>query len=213
MDRKDSVWNVPRALFVCGKEGSNMPKTRFQRMVFALLTVLVTVHAYVFYSLYVVNGPTLTALYRTGSVLEAIRPQGGDMMCGALLPIWAVVVVEFCFAFMLEVIMGSPCAFRLAAACFDPETTHPVLFETAVISATVGLMCPTMSFIAAWLYYPYYEGFSPVSLLAGWLRLVCFNFPFAWFTQVFFIQPLVRTVFRRLPDRWLGRGANAHANH
>ena len=88
-----------------------------------------------------------------------------------------------------------------------------MLFETAVISATVGLMCPAMSFIAAWLYYPYYEGFSPVSLLAGWLRLVCFNFPFAWFTQVFFIQPLVRTVFRRLPDRWLGRGANAHANH
>ena len=87
-----------------------MPKTRFQRMVFALLTVLVTMHAYVFYSLYVVNGPTLTALYRTGSVLEAIRLQGGVMMCGALVPIWAVVVVEFCFAFGLEVIMGSPCA-------------------------------------------------------------------------------------------------------
>ena len=29
-----------------------MPRNQFQRMVFAFLTVLVTVHAYVFYSLY-----------------------------------------------------------------------------------------------------------------------------------------------------------------
>ena len=36
-----------------------MPKNQFQRMVFAFLTVLVTVHAYVFYSLYVVNGNAL----------------------------------------------------------------------------------------------------------------------------------------------------------
>ena len=30
-----------------------------QRMMFALMTVIITVHAYVFYSLYVVNGQTL----------------------------------------------------------------------------------------------------------------------------------------------------------
>ena len=55
-----------------------------------------------------------------------------------------------------------------------------------------------MSFIAALLYYPYYGGFQLLTLLANWLKLVCFNFPFAWFTQVFFIQPLVRTLFRKL---------------
>ena len=33
-----------------------MPRNQFQRMVFAFLTVLVTVHGYVFYSLYVING-------------------------------------------------------------------------------------------------------------------------------------------------------------
>ena len=53
-----------------------MPKPRLQRSAFALLTVLGTVHAYVFYSLYVVNGPELTALHGTGSVPEAIRRQG-----------------------------------------------------------------------------------------------------------------------------------------
>ena len=36
------------------------------------------------------------------------------------------------------------------------------------------------------------------TLLANWLELVCYNFPFAFFTQLFFIQPLIRTVFKAL---------------
>ena len=59
-------------------------------------------------------------------------------------------------------------------------------------------MCPAMSFFAAWFYYPYYEGFHILTLLANWLKLVCFNFPFAYFTQMFFIQPLVRVIFKFL---------------
>ena len=173
-----------------------MPRTQFQRMVFALITVLVTVHAYVFYSLYVVHGDLLMAENHTTSVLQAIGRQGGVYMFGAILPIWTVVLVEFAFAFFLEMAIGSPCSFKLAARVFDLRTTHPVQFETAVISATVGLMCPMMSFVAAWLYYPYSMGFNILTLLASWLKLMCLNFPFAWFTQIFFIQPFVRTVFR-----------------
>lgn len=175
-----------------------MPRNAFQRAVFALLTVIVTVHAYVFFSLYVVNGSTLMSYQQTTTVLGAIAKQGGVYMCGRYVPIWAVVLVEFAFAYTLELLMGSPLSFKLAAKAFDPRSTHPVLFETAIISATVGLMCPAMSFIAAWLYYPYYLGFSVPSLLALWLKLVCFNFPFAWFTQLFFIQPLIRKVFKAI---------------
>lgn len=175
-----------------------MPKNKFQRMIFALLTVIVTVHAYVFYSLYVVNGNTLTSINGTVSVIDAINKQGGVYMCGRFLPIWAVVLVEFILAYSLELLMGSPCSFRLAAKVFSPKDTHPVMFETAIICATVGLMCPAMSFLAAFLYYPYYNGFHIVTLLANWLKLVCFNFPFAFFSQLFFIQPLIRTVFKLL---------------
>lgn len=175
-----------------------MPRNQFQRMVFAFLTVLVTVHAYVFYSLYVVNGTTLMALTGEGHVLQAIRAQGGVYMLGRMLPIWAVILVEFCLAFGLECVMGSPCSFKLACRVFDPKTSHPMHFESAVICATVGLMCPAMSFLAALLYYPYYEGFNLLTLLANWLKLVCLNFPFAYFTQLFFIQPLVRTAFKVL---------------
>lgn len=175
-----------------------MPQTKSQRFIFALLTVLVTVHAYVFYSLYVVNGNLLMTLNNASGVIEAINKQGGVYMLGRFLPIWAVVICEFCLALTLEVTVGSPMSFKLASKVFDMRSTHPVLFETAIICATVGIMCPAMSFIAAFLYYPYYAGFNIITLLANWLKLVCFNFPFAFFTQLFFIQPLIRTVFKAL---------------
>ena len=178
-----------------------MPENRFQRMMFALLTVVVTVHGYVFYSLYVVNGNILMTINGTTGVIDAINKQGGVYMVGRYLPIWCIVLVEFVLAYCLEIVMGSPCSFRLASKVFDPKETHPVLFETAIICATVGLMCPAMSFIAAILYYPYYSGFNVITLLANWLKLVCFNFPFAFFSQLFFIQPLIRTVFKFLFGR------------
>lgn len=118
------------------------------------------------------------------------------MVFGRPLPIWAVVLAEFCLAYALECVMGSPLSFKLACKVFDPETTHPVLFETAIICATVGLMCPAMSFLAAIIYYPYYVGFNVFTFLANWIKLVCYNFPFAFFSQLFFIQPLIRTVFK-----------------
>lgn len=173
-----------------------MPRNQFQRMVFAFLTVLITVHAYVFYSLYVINGQTLMEITGEGSVLDAIRSQGGVYMFGRMCPIWAVVLVEFCFAYILENVVGSPLSFRLACKKFDPRKNHPMIFESAIINATVGIMCPAMSFIAAFLYFPYCSGFNMWTLLANWLKLVCFNFPFAFFSQMYFIQPLVRTLYR-----------------
>ncbi len=64
-----------------------MPQTKPQRALFALLTVLITVHAYVFYSLYVVNGAALMTANRASTVLEAIARQGGVMLCGRMAPI------------------------------------------------------------------------------------------------------------------------------
>lgn len=173
-----------------------MPRNQFQRMFFAFVTVIITVHAYVFYSLYVVNGATLMAVTGASSVMGAIQAQGGVYMCGAMVPIWAVVVVEFILAFTLENLLGSPLSFKLACRVFNPQKNHPMMFETAIICATVGIMCPAMSFLAAFLYYPYYAGFNLLTALADWLKLVCFNFPFAYFTQLFFIQPAVRSIFK-----------------
>ena len=175
-----------------------MPRNQFQRIVFAFITVVITVHAYVFYSLYVINGNILMQINETNSVIAALNKQGGVNMFGTYLPIWACILIEFCLAFLLENVMGSPLSFKLACRVFNPAKNHPMIFETAIICATVGIMCPAMSFIAAWLYYPYYMGFHIFTLLANWLKLVCLNFPFAYFTQLFFIQPLVRVIFKVL---------------
>jgi hypothetical protein len=165
-------------------------------MVFAFLTVVITVHGYVFYSLYVINGSTLMQVTGESSVLEAIKANGGVYMFGRMLPIWAVILIEFCFAYALENLVGSPLSFKLASRVFDPRKNHPMLFESAIICATVGIMCPAMSFLAAWFYYPYYNGFHLATLLANWLKLVCYNLPFAYFSQMFFIQPFVRVLFK-----------------
>ena len=166
-------------------------------MIFALITVIITVHAYVFYSLYVINGNMFMSMTGESSVLDAIKAMGGVSVLGRNIPIWGVVLVEFCFAYLLEILAGSPLSFKLACKVFKPGEVHPVIFETAIIIATVGIMCPSMSFIAAILYYPYgMVDFNIFTLLANWLKLVCFNLPFAFFSQLMFIQPFVRTVFR-----------------
>lgn len=70
-----------------------MPQTKSQRAVFALLTVIITVHVYVFYSLYVIHGVDFMARTNTGSVLAAIDSMGGVMMLGTRRPIWALVAI------------------------------------------------------------------------------------------------------------------------
>lgn len=190
-----------------------MPRNQLQRMVFAFITVVITVHAYVFYSLYVVNGNTLMQLNQTTSVISALDQQGGVYMFGTYLPIWACILIEFCFAYALENLVGSPASFKLACRVFNPAKNHPMIFETAIICATVGIMCPAMSLIAAFLYYPYYMEFNFLTLLANWLKLVCFNFPFAFFTQLFFIQPAVRVIFKTIFRKDIeNRNEEEHAN-
>jgi hypothetical protein len=134
----------------------------------------------------------------TESVLQAIAAQGGVYMFGRMLPIWKVILVEFCFAYVLECFIGSPMSFKMASKMLDPRTTQPMMFETVLICCTATIMCPLMSFFASCFYYPYYDGFNVLTLLANWLKLVCFNFPFACCTQIFFIQPLIRSIFAKL---------------
>ena len=176
-----------------------MPRNQFQRMIFALITVIITVHAYVFYSLYVINGNTFMEATGESSVISAINKMGGVQMLGKAMPIWGVVLIEFLLAYTLEITVGSPMSFKLVCRVFKFGEVHPVVFETAIITATVGIMCPSMSLLAAILYYPYnMVDFNIFTLLANWLKLVCFNLPFAFFSQLLFIQPFVRTVFKKI---------------
>lgn len=182
-----------------------MPQTPGQKVGFAFITVLITVHAFVFYSIFVLNGETLTqyaSMFQgepVSYVLDAIEILGGIEVLGIAMPVWTVILIEFVLAFGLEIVWGSPLSLRLASRAVDPNSAQPVLFETAIICATVVLMCPAMSLFAAVLYYPYTTmDFNAGRFLANWLQLICLNLPFAFFSQLFFIQPFLHLVFPRL---------------
>ncbi len=160
-----------------------MPTTKFQKLVFAFITVVITVHLFVFYNLSYVNGFTIAQLEEYG---VPILGHSGK--------IWTVILIEFICAYLLEIFVGSPSSIKLAFRVVNPAENKPYIVETAIICATVCLMCPMMSFIATFLYC-WGEITSLWTFLSLWLHTVMHNFPLAFFSQLFFIQPLVRTVF------------------
>ena len=146
-----------------------MPTTNFQRVVFAFLSVIITVHLFVFYNLAIEMGGM------SNQVFIASRK---------------VVAIEFVFAFLLQMLVAGPLSLKMAFSVVNPREDKPYVVTTAIICATVSLMCPMMSFVATILY----NGIT-VEFLAQWMQKIVFNFPFAFFSQLFFIQPLVRFLF------------------
>lgn len=175
-----------------------MKKQKLKQPTYSFITVLITVCAFVLYSVYVVEGETLMQVTGTSGVLAAVKSLGGIYMFGTIMPIWAVLLIEFVCAFTLSITIGCPNAFKITAKRFNPQKDNPELFEAALISATVGIMVPAMSFLAAIFYYPYNEGFNILAFLAKYFKLICYNFPFAFFSQLFFIQPVVRKIIGKL---------------
>ncbi len=174
-----------------------MPINSIQRLFFSFVTVLITVHAFVFYSVYVVDGSNLIASTGASTVYEAVSAAGGLYMFGSIVPVWTVILIELICALLMAVFIGSPLSFKIASKLVDPKTIHPFIYEIVVIASTVLVMCPSMSFLAALFYYPYDSiGFTIPVLFGNWFRLICYNFPFALLSQVFVIQPLVRAIFR-----------------
>lgn len=160
-----------------------MPNTKGQKMLFAFITVLITVHLFVFYNLSYVNGLTLDMLESYGVPIFGIPCK-----------IWMVILAEFCCAYLLEIFVGSPFSMRIAFRIAPPAESKPFVVETAIICATVAIMCPLMSLIAVFLY----NDLGPMNFwgfCATWLRTVMHNFPLAFFSQIFFILPAVRKIF------------------
>lgn len=81
-----------------------------------------------------------------------------------------------------------------------------MIVELVIIASTVLVMCPLMSFFATILY----DGIINVGIYNGdftnflinfiplWLQKIVLNFPFALLSQIFFIQPIVRAIFKKI---------------
>jgi len=119
---------------------------------------------------------------------------------------WIFIPIEFILAYLCEIFIGSPLSVKLGLKAINPEKNDPMLVETAIICATVGIMCPLMSFLATILYNGIIAvGMNGASMsnfminfIPFWLQKVILNFPFALLSQLFFIQPLTRTIFKAI---------------
>jgi len=178
-----------------------MPTSKSQRVVFAFLSVIITVHCFVFYNLAIESGGMSNHVFAAAySSSEWVLPV-------------PIILLEFVFAMLLEVFVAGPLSQKLAFRAIDPKKSQPQIVTTAVICATVCLMCPMMSLIAAVLYYVIpvvMNGGAPTEFFAQWLQKVVFNFPFAFFTELFFIQPFVRMLFGKIYGSPAGQECLSH---
>ena len=162
-----------------------MPETKFQKLMFAVITGIITVPCFVFYcSSYEAGGFTVDVIKNS----------------------WIFIPIEFVLAYLCEIFIGSPLSVKLGLKAINPEKNDPMIVETAIICATVGIMCPLMSFLATILYNGIIAvGINGASMsnfiinfIPYWLQKVILNFPFALLSQLFFIQPLTRTIFKAI---------------
>lgn len=162
-----------------------MPQTKFQKLMFALITVIITVPCFVFYC----------SSYEAGGFnVEVIKKS------------WIFIPIEFVLAYLCEIFIGSPLSVKLALKAINPKKNDPMIVETAIVCATACIMCPLMSFLATIIY----NGIIEVGIYGGelnnfiinfipyWLQKIVLNFPFALLSQLFFIQPLTRRIFKAI---------------
>lgn len=77
-----------------------MPTTKFQQVIYALLTVIITVHLFVFYNLAIEMGGM------SNQVFIAARE---------------VIAIEFIIAFLLEIFIAGPLSLKLAFSVVNPR--------------------------------------------------------------------------------------------
>lgn len=89
-----------------------MPTTKFQKLIYSLITVIITVHLFVFYNLSFVEGLTLAEINKYGIPVF-----------GTSSPLWKIVLIEFVCAFCIAVFIGNPYATMLAISVVNPSET------------------------------------------------------------------------------------------
>lgn len=147
-----------------------MPTTKLQKIFFAFFTVMITVPLFVIYNLAIEIGGMSNQVF-----IKSLK----------------IIPVEFVFAIILEILIAGPLSEKIAFSIVNPREEKPYIITTVMICSTIVLMCPMMSFVAAFLFH----GIT-VEFITQWMQNIVINFPFAFFAQLFFIQPLVRFIFR-----------------
>lgn len=149
-----------------------MPKSKFQEVIFTVLMVIVMVYAMICYNIALnMRGMQNIIFLSAFRELVIMGPAG------------------FILDFFIVAKIASKGAFRIV----DMQKDHPFHLVLAISAISVACMCPLMSLVATVLFKNAGNQF-----VAVWLQTTVFNFPMAFFLQIFYAGPLVRFLFKKL---------------
>lgn len=96
-------------------------------------------------------------------------------------------------AFILDFFLVGRIATKTALKIADPQKNGTFSLILAISAVSVAWMCPLMSLAATILFK------SPGKhIVSVWLQTTLFNFPVAFFWQIFYAGPFVRFLFRHI---------------
>ena len=155
-----------------------MPKTKFQSLVFTAIMAFCMVYCMTVYTVSLnMGGLSYLVLFL------------------AIKEMW----MEYVVVFLLVFFFITKNAMRLAFRFLDPKASQPILVTLSIQCMTCCQMVPIMTLFATLLH-----GDLTADWFTQWLQLAVICFPMALCTQVFFIGPLVRFIFRTLFKKQFG---------
>lgn len=149
-----------------------MPKTKFQEVVFTLIMVVVMVYVMICYNIALNTGSLTNSVF-----LSAFRE----------------LIIMGPIAFILDFFIVGGIAKKTALRIVNPQKENPFHLVLAISAVSVAWMCPLMSLAATILFKN-----AGTQFVAVWLQTTAFNFPMAFFWQIFFAGPFVRFIFSLL---------------
>lgn len=149
-----------------------MPKSKFQETIFTLMMVIVMVYAMICYNI----------ALNTGAFTEQV-----------FLDAFHELIIMGPIAFILDFFLVGRIATMTALKIADPQKNGTFALIFAISAVSVAWMCPLMSLAATILFKS--PGKHIVSI---WLQTTVFNFPMAFFWQIFYAGPFVRFLFRHI---------------
>ncbi len=148
-----------------------MPKTKFQNVIFTLMTAVLMAYCMIVYSI-------------------AINSQEGLINQTFLIALKEF-PIEGIIVFLLAFFIASPIAKKLAFRIVNPRKDNKMFIILAIQTFTVLTMVGLMS-----VYALFAQHLINNNILCNYIVLYCKNFIMAYPLQIFFVGPMVRNIFR-----------------
>lgn len=150
-----------------------MPKTKFQNLIFTLMTVILMAYSMIVYSI------------ATNSVEGLVNQT--FLIALKEFPLEGIIV------FVLAYFVASPIAKKLAFRIVNPKKDNPMFIILSIQTFTVLVMVGLMS-----IYALFVNHLVNSNILCNYIVLYCKNFIMAYPLQIFFVGPFVRSLFRMI---------------